>query len=84
LSNPRYLDLFQYTRLDGRSENGSSDMVARLLYIGEDKVQSNAGRRQSITSELNTISWFNVNDKVALHLRAKLNKHNQNATELND
>ena len=45
LSNPRYLDLFHYAPLDGRSENASSDMVARLLYIGEDKVQSQTAQR---------------------------------------
>jgi len=58
LSNPRYLDMFHYNHLDGRSEHGSSDMVAKLLYIGEDKVSEDDDRRKSLNSELSSILWF--------------------------
>ena len=52
--------------------------------MGEDKVQSQAAQRQSVTSELGRIAWFNINDKMALHLRARLENNNQQATSLND
>ena len=74
LSNPRYLDMFHYNHLDGRSEHGSSDMVAKLLYIGEDRVSANEERRKSINSELRSISWFSLKDKVAVHVRHEFEK----------
>ena len=39
LSNHKYADLFYYDPLDRRKEHESSDMVTKLLYLGEDKIQ---------------------------------------------
>ena len=39
LQNTRYADKFQYTQIDRRFENISTNIVDNMIYLGEDRVR---------------------------------------------
>ena len=77
LSNMRYADAFFYTPMDVRSENHSSDMVARILYLAEqpyDTSKSGAGKFR-LHSRASEMTGFRDKNLSGVELKEQINNN---------